>query len=229
MRNVTTTSMVLVMVMALAAGSAMADMIYSNDFGTTAQVQEFTKWAGTRNLQFGPVGTIPYPAVGFNYIQGQDIDGDGLAHAAALADDGVSAGWYEGRLVLEAPEGYYFNNPIFNTGWAGGRSNQTNFVSIGLSKDGGANFLVDDTRNHGAGAVITKLGLDTTGDTDWTELTSITLQMKLATFYNEPPYYTYQGVVQNLAVYADVVAIPEPATMSLLCLGGLAIVIRRKK
>ena len=259
--------LILILVLVLAAGSAMgAEVIYTNDFGTQAQFDEFFKWAGTRFAVAGPVGTVPYPEVGSDYIPGVDLDGDGLSSSAAVTSDGLDGGWYTGRLTVIAPTGYYITNPYLE-GLAGGKSNVSNFVKIEMSNDGGTTFIADDTRWHGDGEIVTNLRTIGVGD-EWENLTSVVIQFNLGTFYLECAAQNL-GVLQNLKLsgllvpidptpdflpgdangdgvvsagdYAAVQAnfgatlgeqgatTPEPATMSLMAIAGMALIRRKNK
>ncbi|MBN1436494.1 MAG: PEP-CTERM sorting domain-containing protein [Sedimentisphaerales bacterium] len=199
--------LVLLVSMALTV-SASADIVYQNDFGTTAQREEWT--LSNEDM------------VVFYDAPSLDHDGDGLGGEGRFVD-GYDDTCYL-SVQLDAPAGYEFTNLVATGQGYGDNKNWASNTVLALALPGEA---------WSSGATSTYpanengwywMTADATAVPELQNVSSVTVWMRL-----RAPYTGYLPRFTNIQVTADLVEVPEPASMTLLAIGGLVGVLRRRK
>ncbi len=140
--------------------------------------------------------------------------------AAALADTDVFT------VTITADAGFQFNLTSINFDF-GGKSDTTAYVTNGVVYSGGV------TLHDEAFSVVTGGGTSyDTGNSD--SLAAASFQgVTSATFtfanYDNTGVASNTNRWDNITIEGDVVAVPEPSSTALLGLGGLALILRRRK
>ena len=196
------------------AGSAGATIIYQNDFGTQAQQDEFlsTFTVTGPTLSFGGVGsTSP-----------KDITGDGLASYFYHAD--TTNAFTYCNAAFTAPEGFVYDDIAFSFHV---NTDKTNY-------DARAYLVISSTPNFAEGTCIQVGGINALGVTLTADTSGVAGFENLETVYvrvqvrNTSPASQGKAYVYSIQGQADVVPVPEPISLSLLGLGTL-LMIKRKR
>jgi hypothetical protein len=180
--------------------------IYKNDFGTESQISDFT-------LTGQAVTTSDAPLT--------DNDQDNLGGRLA----GETTSPFITTLIrqINAPAGTVFSNPVFTALAYGDTGNWGSNVTIALSADG-VNFN-DVSAVTGTGPSSFNLVADSSGNGAFDNLTTVWAEIRLYAGNNGGA----RPWIENVLVSADVTAVPEPASMGLLLVGGAMMLRRRRK
>lgn len=202
------------MTLALAAGSATAGVVYSEDFNT------------------GTLGSFTYqdyktdqPSA-FKWLTNEDLsmgNFTGGSGAAAMSSSDEVAGPYDHAIIspsIELPKGTITMSFLTNYQ----NYSHIDFADVDVTNDNGANWYNMIRYNEDHGAFYSTPG--ESAQIDLSQFAGDTIQVRFHHYDNERDAFDWYWQVDNISVQAD--AIPAPGAIGLLGAAGLAAARRRR-
>ena len=224
MKKLTVYSVVLALVLFAAAAPVEAAVLYTNDFGTSAQQGEWTvhEWleSGGDNTGDPWLNLIDSTTI-------YDNDGDSLSARAQVLAQATSGGRVIDMYKTVTPSaGYVFSNPTLSFMGMSDKTNDSTIAGVWMSTEpmtkgdlgpvgGEANLDV------GYGSYT----FDSTGVTGFDSIESLYLKVRIRWYHQNK----IQVGITKIGVTGDSVVIPEPITCSFLVCGIPVLLLRRRR